>query len=144
MRTVVKVFLGEYDLTSKAKLRAEFEALCTEPKLILDMRGVSYVDSTFATELLWLHKCRVEKGIGGVSIVRSALIVKRLFAILNFKTLFRVADTLEELLPRDGSPIVVQRACRGDDALLLSPPARAAVAATPLPAWDSVVVTSAV
>jgi anti-anti-sigma factor len=115
MRTVVRVFSGEYDLAHKAQLRAEFDAVCTEPNLILDMRGVSYVDSIFASELLRLHKCRLEKGIGGVSIVRNSVIVRRLFAILYFKTLFRLVSTLEEVLPRDGSPVLIQSAYHGDE-----------------------------
>jgi anti-anti-sigma factor len=132
MRTVVRVFSGEYDVAYEVKLRAEFDAVCTEPNLILDMRGVSYVDSTFANELLRLHKCRLEHGLGEVSIVRNSLIVKRLFAILYFKTLFRLADTLEEVLPRNGSPIVIQCACRGNESPL------------PLPAWDSLALMAAV
>jgi len=144
MRTLVKVFSGEYDLTSKSKLRAEFAGICAEPKLILDMRAVSYVDSTFATELLWLHRCRVEKGLSEVSIVRSAFIVKRVFTILFFKTLFRLVDTLEEALPRDGSPIVTQAACRGDESLFPAPPLLATKPVRLLPAWDSVALTPAV
>jgi anti-anti-sigma factor len=115
MRTLVKVFTGEYDLRCKSRLRAEFEAVCEEQNLVLDMRGVSYVDSTFASELLWLHKCRMERGIGQVSIVRNASIIKRLFAILYFKTLFRLVDTLEEVLPKNGSTVVIQYGCRGED-----------------------------
>jgi anti-anti-sigma factor len=107
MRTVVRVFSGEYDVTHRAKLREEFDAVCSEPSLILDMRGVSYVDSSFANELLRLHKCRLEKSIGEVSIVRNTFIVRKLFAILYFKTLFRLVDTLEEVLPRNGSPVII-------------------------------------
>ena len=118
MRTVVRVFSGEYDATYRWKLRAEFNDVCSEPDLILDMRGVSYVDSAFSNELLRLHKCRLKKGIGGVSIVRNTFIVKRLFEILRFEALFRLADTLEEVLPRNGSDVVVQAACRGDKSAL--------------------------
>jgi anti-anti-sigma regulatory factor len=129
MRTVVRVFSGEYDLTSKSKLRAEFETLYTEPNLILDMRDVSYIDSIFATELLRLHKRRIEKGIGVVSIALSAFIVRRLFAILLFQTLFRLAATLDELLPRDGSTVVIQPGCRGNAPLQPRPATHAAAEA---------------
>ena len=141
MRTVVRVFSGEYDLTYKSKLRAEFDVVCEERNLILDMRGVTYVDSTFANELLRLHKCRVEKGIGEVSIVRNAFIVKRLFAILYFKTLFRLVDTLEEVLPRNGSTVVIQYACRGDDSPPPGLPMHTSWTKEPLPAWDSLALT---
>jgi anti-anti-sigma factor len=122
MRTVVRVFSGEYDLTHKWDLRAEFDAVCLEPNLILDMRGVTYMDSTCVTELLRLNKCRGENGLGQVAIARSAFIVKRIFGILYFRTLFRLVDTLKEALPNDGSTVVVQYACRGDHTTLQAPP----------------------
>jgi anti-anti-sigma regulatory factor len=117
MRTMVRVFSGEYEEKYRARLRAEFDAISSEPHLILDMRGVTYVGTAFANELLRLHKRRVENGIGGVSIVRNSLIVKRLFAILYPKALFHLIDSLEEALPSNGSPVVIQFACRGDESL---------------------------
>jgi anti-anti-sigma factor len=137
MRTVVRVFSGEYDVTYKAKLRAEFDAVCTEPNLVLDMRGVSYIDSTFANELLRLHECRLEKGIGEVSIVRNTFIVKRLFGILYFKTLFRLVKTLEEVLPRDGSSVLIQCACRGEESTVSEVPMYTTETSEPQPSWDS-------
>jgi anti-anti-sigma factor len=122
MRTVVRVFSGKYDLAHQRQLRAEFDAICEEPNLILDMRGVTYMDSTCITELLRLHNCRNEKGIGPVSIVRNTFIVKRLFGILYFRTLFHLVETLKEVLPTDGSRVVVQYACRGDQSELLAQP----------------------
>jgi hypothetical protein len=103
MRTLVRVFSGEYDVTYKARLRDDFDAVCLEPRLILDMRGVSYVDSTFANELLRLHRC-----------------------------------TLEEVLPRNGSPVVIQCACRGDESPLPTLPMHTTETGKTLPAWDSV------
>jgi anti-anti-sigma factor len=138
MRTVVRVFSGEYDVTHRAKLREEFDAVCSEPSLILDMRGVSYVDSSFANELLRLHKCRLEKSIGEVSIVRNTFIVRKLFAILYFKTLFRLVDTLEEVLPRNGSPVIIQCACRGDESAIPTLRMHATKMGKSLPAWDPV------
>jgi anti-anti-sigma factor len=138
MHTVIRVFSGEYDVTYKAKLRREFDSVCNEPGLILDMRGVSYVDSTFANELLRLHIRRLEKGIGEVSIVRNSFIVRRLFALLAFKRLFRLVETLEEVLPRDGSPVVIQSACRGDHSPFPGVPMHTTRTNKPLPAWDSV------
>ena len=137
MRTVVRVFSGEYDLTHKEALRAEFDAICEEPNLILDMRGVTYMDSICVTELLRLHNCRGEKGIGQVSIVRNTFIVKRLFGILYFRTLFRLVDTLKEALPNDGSSVVVQYACRGDGHRLLAQPEPAIQTEVSVIGWDS-------
>jgi len=137
MRTVVRVFSGEYDLTHHRELRAEFDALCDEPNLVLDMRGVTYLDSTFVTELIRLHKCRGERGIGEVSIVRNTFLVKRLFGILYFRTLFRLVDTLKEALPNDGSTVTVQYACRGDQGARFAEPEIPAKSEVPAIGWES-------
>jgi hypothetical protein len=105
------------------------------------MRGVSSVDSTFANELLRLHTCRLEKCIGEVSIVRNAFIFKRLFGILCFQVLFRLVDTLGEVLPRDGSPVVIQCACRGDESAFSRLPTYATETDEPQPALDSLQLT---
>jgi hypothetical protein len=58
MATIVKIFTGEYDLKHQAALHAEFDALHVEDSLVLDMSAVTYLDSTFIGELIWLHELR--------------------------------------------------------------------------------------
>jgi anti-anti-sigma regulatory factor len=122
MRTIVKVFCGECDLAYKSILGAELDSVRDEPNVVLDMRGITYLDSTCATELLRLHEYRAQNGHPQVSIVRSGLVVRRVFAILYFKTLFRLFDTLGEALPKDGSTVVIQPAFHAGDAPAAFPP----------------------
>lgn len=142
MATVVKVFAGEYDLTHQARLRAEFDALHAQNNLILDMSAVTYLDSTFISELIRLHEKRVELGCDRLTIVRAAPIVKKVFELLYIFTFARVVATLDEALPKDGTPVVLHRACRGDNP---APRHRIRVCKTqaPTPAWISSVLTAA-
>ena len=142
MATIVKVFAGEYDLTHQPRLRAEFDALHAENSLILDMSAVTYLDSTFISELIRLHEKRVEFGCDRLTIVRAAPIVKKVFALLYIFTFARVVATLEEALPTDGTPVALHRACSGDNP---TPRHRNATSPTqsPTPAWISSVITAA-
>jgi anti-anti-sigma factor len=142
MATIVMVFAGEYDLTHQAQLRAEFDALQAENHLILDMSAVTYLDSTFASELVRLHQKRAERGCDRLTIVRAAPIVKKVFELLYIFTFARVVATLDEALPNDSNPVIVQRACSGDN-----PAPRRDIhvlkAESPTPAWISSVLTAA-
>ena len=124
MATVVKVFAGEYDLTHQAQLRAEFDALHAENNLILDMSAVT------------------ERGCDRLTIVRAAPIVKKVLALLYIFTFARVVATLDEALPKDGTPVVLHRACTGDNP---APRHRTHLSAvqSPTPAWISSVLTAA-
>jgi anti-anti-sigma factor len=117
--TLIKVFVGEYDLTHKARLQEEFSPEHTEARnLILDMSAVTYLDSTFVRELLRLEATRAARGFERMTIVQVTPAVKRVFAVLGLRTLLRIVDSPEEALPNNGKRIVVQQACRGDRASL--------------------------
>jgi anti-anti-sigma regulatory factor len=141
MATVVKVFAGEYDLTHQARLRAEFDALHAENSVVLDMSAVTYLDSTFISELIRLHEKRVELGCDRLTIVRAAPIVKKVFALLYIFTFARVVATLEEALPNDGTRVILHRACSGDNAPRYS--LRGSRTQSPTPAWISSVLNAA-
>jgi len=116
MATIVNVFAGEYDLRHQERLRADLDALRADPRdLVLDMSAVTYLDSTFVTELIRLHNMRAIHGVGRLTIVRVAPNVKRIFALLRIGTFCRLTDTLDEALAPFGKPIVIQPCCKGDD-----------------------------
>jgi anti-anti-sigma regulatory factor len=115
MGTVVKVFSGEYGLSRKLSLRADFDSLCDKSTVVLDMTAVSYLDSGVINEILRLHMLRVERHLSPLSIVRSSPNLKRLFAIPFFSALFCIADTISEVLPNDGAPVYIQYARAGND-----------------------------
>jgi hypothetical protein len=126
MATIVMVFAGEYDLTHQSQVRAEFDALRDENHLILDMSAVTFAD----------------RGCDRLTIVRAAPIVKKVFALLYIFTFARVVASLDEALPNGSNPVIVQRACSGDN-----PAPRRAVRVlkteSPTPAWISSVLTAA-
>jgi anti-anti-sigma regulatory factor len=142
MATIVMVFAGEYDLTHQSQVRAEFDALRDENHLILDMSAVTFLDSTFVSELIRLHRERADRGCDRLTIVRAAPIVKKVFALLYIFTFARVVASLDEALPNGSNPVIVQRACSGDN-----PAPRRAVRVlkteSPTPAWISSVLTAA-
>ena len=115
MGTVVKVFSGEYGLSRKLSLRADFDSLCDKYTVILDMTAVTYLDSGVINEILRLHMLRVERHLSRLSIVRSSPNLKRLFANSFLNALFCIADTVNEVLPNDGAPVYIQYARAGND-----------------------------
>jgi anti-anti-sigma factor len=116
MGTVVVVFAGEYDLASKEQLRGEFDALHDDPNIVLDMSAVTYLDSTCIGEIIHLHKARVAKGHAPFAVVYGTPIVKKVFTVLSLENMFRVVPSLDEVLPKDGKPLVVRHAPLGDNA----------------------------
>lgn len=116
MATLVKVFAGEYDLFHREALHADFDALSAKPHaLILDMSAVTYLDTSFVSELVRLHEMRAGRGYDRFTIVRSSPIVKRVFDLLYVGTFCRMAGTLQEALPKDHNAVVIEQASRGSD-----------------------------
>jgi anti-anti-sigma regulatory factor len=142
MATIVKIFTGEYDLKHQAALHAEFDALHVEDSLVLDMSAVTYLDSTFIDELIWLHELRAQQGCDRLTIVRPASIVKKVLALLYVFTFARVVATIDEALAPNGARVVIHRACRGDNPTTQWP-VPVLKSDVPTPAWISSVLTAA-
>jgi anti-sigma B factor antagonist len=119
--TVVVTLTGEYDLAYRPQLRVELDGLRDEPNLIVDLSAVTFIDSTCIGELVRLHNARAERGFAPLTVVQSSLVVKRLFEVLNLGAVFRLVETLDEALPQDGQPVIVQYAVPGDEAAPISP-----------------------
>jgi anti-anti-sigma regulatory factor len=142
MATIVKIFTGEYDLKHQAELRAEFDAVRVEDSLVLDMSAVTYLDSTFIGELIRLHGLRAQRGCDRLTIVRPASIVKKVLALLYVFTFARVVATIDDALAPNGTRVVLDHACRGDNPTTQWP---IPVLKTDVPtaAWISTVLTAA-
>jgi anti-anti-sigma factor len=117
MGPIIVVFMGQYDLTHKAQLRKDFDALRDEPNLVLDMSAVTYLDSTCVSELMRLHDLRSRKGYERFALVRNPVLFRRLFEILNMGNLFRIVDALDDVLAKDGNPAAVRYAAPGNEQL---------------------------
>ena len=120
MAGTVVVFRGEYDLACKDHLRKFFEAY-VEPNLVLDLSEVSYVDSSFVTELIRLHGRRREKNFASEVIVLGHPMLQRLFEILDLGNVFHVVRTLDEALANNGKAMSIQYAFRGGEDIEAGP-----------------------
>ena len=72
---------GELDHESVAPIRAELDQLLTDPKvkhLVLDMEGVSFMDSSAIGLVIGRYKALSRRG-GSVSVARAAPRVDRIF-----------------------------------------------------------------
>ena len=118
MGAVVAVFVGEYDISHKATFRLELSLLRDEPHLVLDMSAVSYIDSTCVTQLVMLADGRGRLGLPPAAIVVHSPSVRRLFDILQLGKLFRVESAIDEVLPKDGTPVRIQYPAPGDESTI--------------------------
>jgi anti-anti-sigma regulatory factor len=107
MSTLLLEFAGSYGVTQKSQLRSELIELRDEPSVVLDLTAVTDIDSSCIGELMRLRNLRANKGLDRIAIVRGASL-KRLFEIINLSDAFRFADTLDEVLPKDGSAVTVR------------------------------------
>jgi anti-anti-sigma regulatory factor len=107
MATLLLEFVGSYDLRQKPLLRHEFSELRDEPSVVLDLTAVTDIDSACIGELMRLRNLRWRKGLDRIAVVRGPNL-KRLFEIINLTDQFRFAGTLDEVLPKDGSPVTVR------------------------------------
>jgi anti-anti-sigma factor len=118
MSAVVAVFVGEYDISHKATFRLELSLLREEQQVVLDMSAVSYIDSTCVTQLVMLADGRGRLGLPPAAIVVQSPSVRRLFDILQLGKLFRVESAIDEVLPKDGSPVRIQYPAAGDESTI--------------------------
>jgi anti-anti-sigma factor len=79
---------GEYDLQRREELRGLFDVL-DAADVVIDLRNVTYVDSTFLSELIVLRHRLPDSVITLLGPTRS---IKRLFEIVDFASIFRIVD----------------------------------------------------
>lgn len=110
----VIVFAGEYDIASKDRLRRELESLESESSLVIDFSEVTYVDSSCITELLRMNHARRAKGYETAAIVvKRGNAVRRIFEIADLPALFKVVETLDEAVKKNGETATVRYAFPG-------------------------------
>ncbi|HEY6487322.1 MAG TPA: STAS domain-containing protein [Candidatus Cybelea sp.] len=95
--TVVMIFNGEYDLTSKNQLREAFSLVADVERAVLDFNDVTYLDSTALGELTLLHKSRSAAGLAPATIVTSNGNILRLFEIVGMRQFFNFAGEMREV-----------------------------------------------
>lgn len=97
-RTVVTVS-GEIDLATQGQLRAQLNELIVAGKvnLVLDLSGVSFVDSTGLGALIGARR-RVHAFNGSLALVIPNESVMKVFAITGLVKVFDIHDTLDAAL----------------------------------------------
>jgi anti-anti-sigma factor len=97
MRHVITLS-GEYDLSCKEELRAQFDALHDKSEVALDLSEVTYLDSSVLSELVRLHDARKERGYPKeILVIPSGSVVERLFDVVGMAPLFKVVPSVSEI-----------------------------------------------
>jgi anti-anti-sigma regulatory factor len=89
------VLQGEYDLSRKAELEGQLAAVPLDRDLLLDLREVVYVDSTFLNQLAMLYRRREPST--SITIHHASERVRHLLHVVEFDKLFCVAERASEL-----------------------------------------------
>jgi anti-anti-sigma factor len=100
-RTVVMTLIGEFDISSRDRLKKALERLYDADHVILDLTEVRYLDSTAIGEFIHLHKVRKSKDLQRETIVIPSDALRRIFDILRLAEIFELTDKLQDALPRD-------------------------------------------
>lgn len=88
-------FTGEIDFTGRDDFRAKLAPLTEAQAAIVDLSGVTYMDSSALAEILYLQRTRHRLGRPPISIVVSPA-VRRLFEVAGLQDVLSVAATVDE------------------------------------------------
>lgn len=107
----VIVFAGEYDLANSDALRRFLSHLETCDDLVFDLTEVTFIDSTFLTELIHIEKVRKANKLDQLTIVSPAeSALRRLFDITGLASVVSFVETFG----RDDPDTVVEFAPPGE------------------------------
>jgi anti-sigma B factor antagonist len=95
-RSVVVTLSGEIDVAAAPTVRERLEqAAGRDRPLVVDLTGVSFIDSTALGVLIGIHKLRVASG-GELRLVISEPRVLKVFEITGLTDLFDIVPSLAE------------------------------------------------
>ena len=110
----VVVFAGEYDLANKDGLRRTLRCLEKSDNLVLDLTEVTFIDSTFVSELILLEKAREAKNFARVTIVApSESVVRRVFDAVGITPILTLLESYND--ERVGADSIVEFAASGNE-----------------------------
>ena len=84
---------GELDIVRRADVHAAFQAVRNNPRVIIDITGVQYLDSTTIDELFGATERARQLGGRLVVVARNQRMV-RLLSIAGLTSQLRIADTI--------------------------------------------------
>jgi anti-sigma B factor antagonist len=98
---IVLSVTGELDLATSPELEAALERAATGPELlILDLRGVSFMDSTGLSLLVKAHR-RAQESQRRLAVVRGGAQVQRLLTLTGVAERLTLIDSPEQLSGAD-------------------------------------------
>jgi anti-sigma B factor antagonist len=101
----VIVVSGEVDIRTAPELRERISTLLEagSRRLVLDLEGVEFLDSTALSVMVGAHKQLAREG-GGLALVCTQEAVLRVLSVTGLSRIFAVHDTLDDLLADAGAP----------------------------------------
>ena len=97
---------GEIDVATAPQLRQHLEAspVAEAPTVVVDLTGVSFLDSTALGVLVGAHRRRGEVG-GDLRLVVTEPRILKVFEITDLIRVFRIVGTVDEALQPIGPPL---------------------------------------
>jgi anti-anti-sigma factor len=101
---VIRLQDAEWDLSTCEKLRFLLVAATNQPRVIIDMSAVTFMDATCLGKLASMQRERLCKaGLRPAALVVAYPPLRRLFKLVGFEQAWPIFSTLDEALA-DGSP----------------------------------------
>ena len=106
--TTVLVFSGEYDLVLRDQVRAAIDSVSDARRVVLDFSDATYIDSMIIQELIRVHNTRAAENLEPEWIVVRNSALLRVFEILHLASVFRVVESLDDAVSKNGEAISAQ------------------------------------
>ncbi len=89
----------EWDIAETEKLRKILAPAAVEPHVVLDLTGVTFMDSSALSVMVRLYQQRViDRGFAPSHLVVSSYGVRRVLELAGFQKLWPLHDSLDEAL----------------------------------------------
>lgn len=89
---------GEWDLSRGNELRRHIDRAVEHPRVVIDLSGVSYIDSHCIGMLVRMRTQRVAKGYEPSRLILKSGNVRRVLGLVGVHTLWSVYDSREQAL----------------------------------------------
>jgi anti-anti-sigma regulatory factor len=94
----------EWDLSCVRDFARVLEATYQSPDVIVDMSIVTFIDCACLTRLITMRSERAANGFPPANLVISSILVRRLFGVVKFDTIWPIFDSLEAALRESTVP----------------------------------------
>lgn len=84
------------DLSRRDEVAKRLEPACSAPEVILDLRGIDYIDTATLSELLVLRRKRIEAGLSPARLVLYTTSLRSIMALTHLDEMFPLFGSLTE------------------------------------------------